>query len=291
MELCWSRLHDLYPFMLQLSALPAPLPSPRLRKFQWVNGCVGWGNYPFFLRTLFYAWAGCVYIAAVSGAPFVASLRGGHAGGPPHTLGWLLGDLLDPHTRLQVSFALAVAVGLAISGLLGWHVYLVLTAQTSIEWYENSAARSRLQLRGSVFHVPFDLGWRRNVEDVFGRPSAWRWSLPALRPPWGAEEGYAFPTRTHPFVRGEGRGHGASSNRLAVAAEGGDAADAGGVVLTFRPREPAVWRGPGRRGGPTAAVVGKAGSAAAASSSHSSARLLGGDGEGSGAVAADSGVR
>jgi palmitoyltransferase len=35
------------------------------------------------------------------------------------------------------TFVLALSVGIALSALLGWHVYLIFTAQTTIEFYVN----------------------------------------------------------------------------------------------------------------------------------------------------------
>ena len=177
----------------------------------WLNACVGWGNYPFFVRFLFYVWLGCLYIAAVSALPFVGSVRGR---GPPLVAVAGVMGMLDARTRLQLCFALAIAVGLAISGLFGWHVYLVATCQTSIEWYDNSSSAKRMRLRGRVFHSRWDLGWARNVEEVFGTRSLWAWHLPRLRAPYALAEGVAFPTRSFPFDR---RATAASASAAAAA--------------------------------------------------------------------------
>lgn len=158
-----------------------------------INNCVGWGNYPYFFRLLFYLWTGCMYVvvlsvvpasnilfasqtvapaAAAAGAAAVASTGGGGVlsggGGGP----------LSPSSRLTLSFAVCVALGIAISALFAWHVYLLLTNQTSIEYMGNSSERSYGRHRGQVFRNPYDLGWRRNLASVFGSDSPFRWMLP-----------------------------------------------------------------------------------------------------------------
>lgn len=50
----------------------------------------------------------------------------------------------------MLTFVLALSVGIAISVLLGWHIYLVLTAQTTIEFYQNQTNRSRARQWGEV---------------------------------------------------------------------------------------------------------------------------------------------
>lgn len=50
----------------------------------------------------------------------------------------------------MLTFVLALSVGIAISVLLGWHIYLILTAQTTIEFYQNQTNRSRARQWGEV---------------------------------------------------------------------------------------------------------------------------------------------
>lgn len=49
------------------------------------------------------------------------------------------------------AFLLAITIGLAIGGLLGWHTYLVLTAQTTIDYYSNDYDKKMFRLRGEVW--------------------------------------------------------------------------------------------------------------------------------------------
>lgn len=137
-----------------------------------VAGVVGLRNYPHFFRFLLHAWAGSI-LAAVS-------------------CGWLNRQL--PHT-LAVSWqgdavffsaAGAAACAVAVGVLLTFHLYLLCTGQTTIEFYENWAARRA----GLLLDYPFNRGVRGNVIAAFGpahvpRILPW-WSvllLPDVRSP------------------------------------------------------------------------------------------------------------
>ena len=64
------------------------------------------------------------------------------------------------------SLTVCVAVGV----LFFWHVYLLCTGQTTIEWYENWAVRRMKQAPSTwtQYGGPFDKGFRNNVKDAFG---------------------------------------------------------------------------------------------------------------------------
>lgn len=53
-------------------------------------------------------------------------------------------------SAVMMTFVLSLSVGIAIAVLLGWHVYLILTAQTTIEFYQNQTNRSRARQWGEV---------------------------------------------------------------------------------------------------------------------------------------------
>ncbi len=82
-------------------------------------------------------------------------------------------------------FVLAFSVGAALTGLLGWHVYLISTGQTTIEFYINKFRRERARLRGVLYANPYDLGsCQRNWGQVFGEGLPWwRALLPSMRSP------------------------------------------------------------------------------------------------------------
>jgi uncharacterized membrane protein YgcG len=119
-------------------------------------------------------------------------------------------------------FVLAFSVGAALTGLLGWHVFLISTGQTTIEFYINRARRERARMRGVLYANPYDLGsCKRNWGQVFGQGLPWyRAVLPSTRPPprqrrrrgrGGSFDGYGYG------YGGGGGGGGSSSGSGGVA--------------------------------------------------------------------------
>ena len=165
----------------------------------WINQCVAYNNYGHFLRLLMYLVVGCAFVATVGMRPFLASMEVNAS--VPYVQGDLLVRLLSRRTRLQMTVVMALALGSALLALLLWNWWLAVTATTGIEVYAARSARKKLQLRGRIWVNQYDLGWRRNLEEVFGTPSWWRWMLPTLSFPPG--DGHRFPTRSSPKRRGQ----------------------------------------------------------------------------------------
>jgi hypothetical protein len=81
---------------------------------------------------------------------------------------------------LTLSFMMCVALGCAVLILGGFHVYLICTGQTTIEFHANWSLRRR----DPKHKNPYSLGsWRRNFEQVFDTPVIWRAMLPRKHPP------------------------------------------------------------------------------------------------------------
>jgi hypothetical protein len=80
---------------------------------------------------------------------------------------------------------MCLAVGLAVACLGGFHCYLVLTGQTTIEFHANWVNRSRAKRLGQKWRNPYDLGWHRNFQQVYGyrRSVFWAIFLPSTRQP------------------------------------------------------------------------------------------------------------
>jgi hypothetical protein len=84
---------------------------------------------------------------------------------------------------LTLSFMLCAALLFAILMLGGFHIYLVLTAQTTIEFHANWSHRQRARKAGKKWKNPYDQGWKRNWQQVYGSQHWLLAMLPSRREP------------------------------------------------------------------------------------------------------------
>eukprot|EP01083_Nonionella_stella_P033623 92022_1 len=133
----------------------------------WVANCVGYHNYKYFCLFIFWS--------CISAIIFVA-------GSVDHLLG-IFGGRISPTSFVPLfSSILTSAFSITLLGFLGFHLNLVLTSQTTLE-FSLSSSRPR------NWRSPYDLGSKRaNFESVFGR-SPWQWLLPV---PVNDHSGYEF---------------------------------------------------------------------------------------------------
>lgn len=142
----------------------------------WVNNCVGHYNHKYFLGFLAYMCSGAGFVLFVSFETTLQALSGRN-----QSAVFLISTVM--------CFSAFVATGLFFS----WNLYLVMTNQTTIEFYGNkfSAAGRR---RGN----PYDLGYRRNLEEVFGvHLTPWRFLFPNRVLPAG--DGIIYTMRAAPL--------------------------------------------------------------------------------------------
>jgi palmitoyltransferase len=151
----------------------------------WVSNCVGLNNYRYFVLFMTYLWLGCLYIAAIAARPFydvvILDIDG-------------IVDSNAHRNQLVFTFAICVTVFLCITGLLGWHVFLILTGQTTIEFYDNMVKSRKARISGEVYVSEYDCGRQRNFQEVFG-PSRFFFSflLPSTTRP--ISDGISYPSR------------------------------------------------------------------------------------------------
>ena len=79
-------------------------------------------------------------------------------------------------------FTITLSAAFAVGILFFWHVYLVLTNQTTIEFYINLDEASHAKSQGEKYKNPFDKGWRRNLTRVFGDSPWYTYLLIRLDP-------------------------------------------------------------------------------------------------------------
>ncbi|XP_073388831.1 probable protein S-acyltransferase 16 isoform X4 [Physcomitrium patens] len=131
----------------------------------WMHNCIGYYNYRFFFVFLLYMWAGCLYAAVMSSLPMF---------GPEDE-----DDGEENGVGILFTFILSVAVLISLTFLLGWHIYLVLTAQTTIDFYGNRQRRKEARANGESWTNVYDLGKLQNLRQVtdVGGSYWWLWLL------------------------------------------------------------------------------------------------------------------
>jgi len=148
----------------------------------WMFNVVGYANYRYFVLFLIYVTIACIYGLFLTTLPFFAMVTKSpqaRARRPKSK---------EARSAVLFTFVLALSVGLAVAFLCGWHIFLTLTAQTTIEFYGNHTLRHRAKAKGIIYRNPYDQGMRKNWAHVFGPGHPLLALLPSRRkpsaPPW-----------------------------------------------------------------------------------------------------------
>ncbi|KAH8301846.1 hypothetical protein KR059_012686 [Drosophila kikkawai] len=148
----------------------------------WVNNCVNFYNYKFFVLFLGYALVYCLYVAFTTLHDFVQFWKVGayenNAQGQLNSGGM---------GRFHILFLFFIAIMFAISlvSLFGYHIYLVLVNRTTLESF-----RAPIFRVGGPDKNGYNLGRFANFCEVFG--DDWQyWLLPVFS---SRGDGYSFPT-------------------------------------------------------------------------------------------------
>ncbi|XP_065180449.1 palmitoyltransferase ZDHHC15A-like isoform X2 [Sycon ciliatum] len=168
----------------------------------WVNNCVGFGNYKFFVLFLSYTTLFCLYTVCSVLPTFIASwgdmgFGNHHRSGSHGTNTTDAADAgLNTSQRLQIIFLffLAAVFSFSVAFLDFFHIYLTLTNHTTLE-----QGRPVHLVHGKDANA-YDQGYRRNVQQVLGRDTLF-WFLPIGS---GVGNGYEFPLRKDHAGRSEG---------------------------------------------------------------------------------------
>ncbi|CAB3233359.1 unnamed protein product [Arctia plantaginis] len=140
----------------------------------WVNNCVCFHNYKFFMLFLGYALLYCIFVMATCLPSFIKFWKGEF--GSAASTG-----------RYHIVFAFFVALMFAISlgSLFGYHCYLVANNRTTLE-----AFRAPM-FRGGADKNGFSIGVYNNFKEVFGN-SPNLWMVPVFT---SLGDGCEFPVR------------------------------------------------------------------------------------------------
>eukprot|EP00741_Cyanophora_paradoxa_P008240 tig00000135_g7971.t1 len=118
----------------------------------WINNCVGENNHKFFMLFLFYLACLCIYMPFTVRRAFVQALRTAAS------------DTAATHILYAVVLATCLAVALLL--FIGFHLFLVSTARTTIEFFKGPERDERT---GQPLPNPHDHGFRSNIRAVMGR--------------------------------------------------------------------------------------------------------------------------
>ncbi|RWR95404.1 putative protein S-acyltransferase 16 isoform X1 [Cinnamomum micranthum f. kanehirae] len=135
----------------------------------WINNCVGHANYKvFFVFVLYSVTAGIHSLVLLVGSAAYDVHRDQQQSGSSFKTPYVIcGVLLVPLT-------------VALSILLGWHIYLILHNKTTIEYHEGVRAMWLAEKVGNVYRHPYDLGVYENLVSVLG-PNILSWICPTSR--------------------------------------------------------------------------------------------------------------
>ncbi|XP_061595549.1 palmitoyltransferase ZDHHC20-B-like isoform X2 [Cololabis saira] len=138
----------------------------------WVNNCVGFSNYKYFVLFLAYATLYCVVICATVMRYFIKF--------------WTK-QLPETHAKFHILFLFFVAAlfFISIMSLLSYHLWLVGKNRTTIEAFRAPVFPNGPDKNG------FSLGFSRNVVEVFGDQAKY-WTFPVFS---SQGDGHSFVTR------------------------------------------------------------------------------------------------
>ena len=158
----------------------------------WVFNCVGYFNYRYFVNFLLYVELAMVYIFFFSWKPFINMSSSEYnrqikicydlnQSEPTH----IIPNVPTPHERSTVGFMfmMSVAVGFSVGLLFCFHIGLILTGQTTIEFNATFARRRHLATKKKSLVSPYDIGWKQNFRQVYGNGNIFLSLLPSTRAP------------------------------------------------------------------------------------------------------------
>lgn len=158
----------------------------------WMFNTVGYFNYRYFVNFMLYVFLSMVYGAFISYRPFrnlslpiyMKNIKLSRKRGfkwVQHMFPYV--PTPKEKTLVSFTFMMCTSVGVAVFFLLSLHIYLLFTAQTTIEMHSNSLQKRLARSRGRTWVNPYDLGFTRNWQQVYGISNPLRALMPSRREP------------------------------------------------------------------------------------------------------------
>lgn len=152
----------------------------------YTSNCVGHSNYRAFLVFLLYSNAALIHCLGLIIAHFIHVLSTARQRAVIRT--GIHGDTIVWVTLQVMAFLIALPSTVGLLMLMGWHIQMVLTNKTTIEYREGVTAR----VQGvSLNEHPYDLGTYHNLDQVLGEDHG-LWACPPCAPTKGGTAFVAF---------------------------------------------------------------------------------------------------
>ncbi|CAH8849344.1 unnamed protein product [Trichobilharzia szidati] len=119
----------------------------------WINNCVGYHNYKYFILFIFYGFIYCLICFSFASPYFLGYVKA-NRDSSNHTWSLFQAFML---ALLSAVFAFALSI------LLLFHVYLIIRNRSTLEYFRRPNFRDK---NNCVYG--FDLGWKENFLQVFG---------------------------------------------------------------------------------------------------------------------------
>eukprot|EP01065_Artemidia_motanka_P051287 TRINITY_DN9007_c1_g1_i2.p2 TRINITY_DN9007_c1_g1~~TRINITY_DN9007_c1_g1_i2.p2 ORF type:complete len:208 (+),score=54.74 TRINITY_DN9007_c1_g1_i2:490-1113(+) len=139
----------------------------------WIGQCVGHFNHRYFTLFLLYLWLSVGYAVVTIFLSWQGFL--GNPSANPAVVS-------ATESTVRLCFITCLALCVVIGGFLIWSGVLAITNQTTIEFLINRARARKARKLGLPWSNPFNLGLRKNLQQVFGPYPYWQMLMPSAAP-------------------------------------------------------------------------------------------------------------
>jgi len=141
----------------------------------WMFNVVGYFNYRYFCNFLWFVELAMIYGATLTYEPFMntsgriyRAQRDQFRKTHNRIRMFPMVPFSDERLKVSLSFMLCVSIGIAVACLGGFHLYLCLTGQTTIEFHGNWVNRRKAKKLNKKWKNPYDMGLKRNWQQIYG---------------------------------------------------------------------------------------------------------------------------